>query len=108
MSNNNGNKTDSNGNHYCSWCGAWIGNHNTGETPEGEKSYFAIIKAKYCSVCRPKAINQQTAIRLHNLRQRNKGKRKAEKQELELLRKENQLLREQILRMREEINNERV
>ncbi len=63
----NGNKVDSNGNHYCSWCGAWIGNHNTGETPDGEKSYFAIIKAKYCAECRPKAINQQTAVRLHNL-----------------------------------------
>ena len=81
MSTGNGNKVDSNGNHYCSWCGAWIGNHNTGETPEGEKSYFAIIKAKYCSVCRPKAINQQTAIRLHNLRQRNKDKRKQKKTE---------------------------
>ena len=104
MSTVNGNKVDSNGNHYCSWCGAWIGNHNTGEPPEGEKSYFAIIKAKYCSVCRPKAINQQTAIRLHNLRQRNKGKRKQKKQKLEALRKENELLRQQIMSMREEIS----
>lgn len=92
-------KTD----HYCKVCGIWIGNHETGLTPWGNRSYFSIIRKKYCDECRPMMISQQTALRLHNLRHRNKQIKSAEKTRISLLEEENNLLRLQIMELRKDI-----
>lgn len=92
------------GDKFCNICHCWIGNYNTGETPEGEKSYYSIIRSKYCTKCRPLVISSQTNLRLHNMRQRNKQIRKAERTRLELLEEENRLLRERIIKLREDNN----
>lgn len=91
------------GDKFCSVCGNWIGNYNTGETPEGIKSYYSIIRSKYCSRCRPMMIDQQTRLRLHNMRERNKRLKKQERTKLELLEEENNLLRQYIVQLREEL-----
>lgn len=94
---------DDNGNHYCASCGKWIGNHNTGDTPWGNKSYFSIIRTKYCKECRKKVVNSQTAFRLYNLRKRKKWLDKEKLSQLELLKEENELLRLQIIELRKDI-----
>ena len=92
------------GDKFCSVCGSWIGNYNTGETPEGVKSYYSIIRSKYCSRCRPMMIDQQTRLGLHNMRQRQKLERKQERSKLELLEEENSLLRQYVKELREELD----
>lgn len=94
-----------NADHYCSVCERWIGNHNTGATPWGNRSYFSIIRTKYCKDCKPMMINQQTALRLHNMRVRNRQLREAEKTKVTLLEEENELLRLQIVELRSKIYN---
>lgn len=91
------------GDKYCVICGEWIGNYNTGETPDGIKSYYSIIRLKYCNQCRPMMINQQTKIRLHNLNQRKRQERKQERTRLELLEEENKLLRKYVSELRQQL-----
>lgn len=50
-------------------------------------------------------INQQTALRLHNMRVRNRQLREAEKTKITLLEEENELLRLQIVELRNKIYN---
>ena len=61
------------------------------------------IALKYCDLCREKAYKQGDSLRMHNFRQRQKQKRKAEKTRLQLLEEENELLRARIIKLREEI-----
>lgn len=89
------------GDRFCAVCNEWIGNYETGATPSGTKSYYSIIRSKYCDGCRPLMISQQTQLRLHNLRQRKKQEHKQEKTKLDLLQQENELLREYIKELRE-------
>lgn len=93
------------GDKYCTVCGDWIGNYFTGFTPDGERSFQSIIRMKYCKLCRPKMISQQTKARLQKLRESNKQKRKAEKTKLQLLTEENEILRNKIIQLREEGQN---
>lgn len=95
------------GDKFCSVCTCWIGNYVTGETPSGTKSYYSIIRSKYCDGCRPMMINQQTQLRLHNLRQRQKQIHKAEQTKLDLLQQENELLRQYVKELREQIQEMR-
>ncbi|SFX69953.1 hypothetical protein [Ruminococcus sp. XPD3002] len=85
--------------HFCIICGQWIGNHDTGATPYGKKSYYSIIRAKYCDECRPMIIDQQMNIRLHNLRQRQKYERRELKEKLSLTQEENELLRKRVMQL---------
>ena len=93
------------GDHFCSRCGVWIGNHNTGETPEGQKSFFSIIRRKYCEECRPAAISEQTRVRLHNLRHRNKPKLKQAADELTKAVEVIEAQREVIMMLKAELEN---
>lgn len=92
------------GDRFCHRCKGWIGNYLTGETPDGEASYHSLIRAKYCSVCRPIVINEQTQVRLHNLRERNKLERKQEQTKIDLLAEENELLRQYVQQLREKLD----
>lgn len=94
---------DVKGDKFCNVCGCWIGNYFTGFTPYGEKSYHSIIRTKYCNECRPLMISQQTQLRLHNLRQRQKLERKQERAKLDLLEQENKLLRQYVKELRENL-----
>lgn len=49
-------------------------------------------------------ISQQTQLRLHNLRQRQKLERKQERTKLDLLEQENKLLRQYVKELREELH----
>lgn len=89
--------------HFCSVCECWIGNHNTGATPWGNRSYYSIIRTKYCKDCKPMMISQQTALRLHNMRVRNRQLREAEKTKLTLMEEEIELLRLQIMELRSQL-----
>lgn len=89
--------------HFCSVCERWIGNHNTGATPWGNRSYYSIIRTKYCDKCKPMMISQQTALRLHNMRVRNRQLREAEKTKLTLMEEEIELLRLQIMELRSQL-----
>lgn len=91
------------GDHFCSRCGTWIGNHNSGETPEGQRSFFSIIRRKYCRECRPSVITQQTRLRLHSLRQRNKPKLKQAADQLARAVEVIEAQRDVILMLKEEL-----
>lgn len=93
------------GDKFCEVCKCWIGNYNTGETPQGFKSYYSIIRSKYCDECRPLVINQQTQVRLHNMRQRQKLERKQERTKLQLLEEETSLLRQYVKELRAELDD---
>lgn len=80
------------GDKYCLICGKWIGNYNTGETPEGTASYYSIIKRKYCPTCKP--WKRSFDVRFNQAEYR--------KRKRELTQKKDKLIEE----LREQIENE--
>lgn len=87
--------------HFCSVCGCWIGNHDSGTTLYGMASFYQIIRTKYCKVCKKTMLKNQKAYSRHN----NKKSRKMLCDELIeqtfLLKEENRLLREMIIKLKD-------
>ena len=83
------------GDRYCQRCGEYLGNYMT-------DNFYALIRMKYCSQCRPTAELDFTAARMRKYRRTKREVRKAQNEQLELLKKENELLRKRIEDMRED------
>lgn len=83
------------GNVSCVICGTYLGNYLTGD-------YYSLIRTKYCPVCKDQVRRQQKRVWQHDRRHCDKLTRKAEKDQLQLLKQENELLRERIRKLKEE------
>lgn len=87
--------------HFCSICGCWIGNHDSGETLYGAASFYQIIRTKYCRTCKKTALKNQKSYSRH----KNKKSRKMLCDELIeqafLLKEENKKLRELIIKLQD-------
>lgn len=81
---------------YCTRCGVKISDINTAD-------YYSHIRIKYCDVCRERANQEQTLLRVHALRKRRREKNKLLDTQLELLKEENALLRDRIIELREQV-----
>ena len=89
------------GDKNCKWCGAWLGNYLTGETPEGQASYYSIINRKYCPACYPYKRKQDIRSNMHYYRKRKKELDKVRDQRLLDLIAENKALKAYIVELRE-------
>ena len=90
----------SKGDKLCKWCGAWLGNYLTGETPEGQASYYSIINRKYCPACYPYKRKQDIRSNMHYYRKRKKQLEKEREQRLVDLIAENKALKAYIIELR--------
>lgn len=88
------------GDKYCIICRAWIGNYNTGETPEGPASYYSIIRRKYCASCRPWKRRADDSFNHREMRRRKKQIAAAKDQRLAELADEILRLRELVKELR--------
>ena len=86
------------GDKYCLLCGDWIGNYITGDVPDGySRSYYSIIRRKYCNDCRPWKRAGDNAFKQREYRKRVQA---AHKQRDKLLRdviEENKKLRQMLI-----------
>lgn len=89
------------GDKHCCICGAWLGNYQTGETPEGHASYYSIIKRKYCPECRPWKRNLDFRFYSHEYRKRKKLRDKERERTIKALTAENTALKQLIIELRE-------
>ncbi len=94
------------GDKCCVWCGAWLGNYITGETPTGTASYYSIIRRKYCPDCYPYHRTQEVRFNMHEYRKRKKELDKKREQAFTVLKAENKALKQMLSELREE--NERL
>lgn len=78
----------------CSRCGTYIGNIN------GDDNFFALIKIKWCPMCKISARKESLRIAQSAYRKRKKENQKLTKKRDELLEKENEKLRQQIAELR--------
>ena len=95
----------SKGDKFCKWCGAWLGNYLTGETPEGQASYYSIINRKYCPACYPYKRKQDIRSNMHYYRKRKKELDKKRDQAFIDLQAENKALKQMLMQLREEIDS---
>lgn len=79
---------------FCDRCGSLIGNIN------GDGNFYALIRAKYCSVCRESANKESHRLAQQAFRRRKKLEKKAVETKIELLTQENELLRKRIAELR--------
>lgn len=96
----------SKGDKFCKWCGAWLGNYLTGETPEGQASYYSIINRKYCPECYPYKRKQDIRTNMHYYRKRKRELDKAKDQRISDLMAENKALRQYITELREGVQHD--
>lgn len=96
----------SKGDKFCKWCGAWLGNYLTGETPTGTASYYSIINRKYCPACYPYKRKQDIRTNMHYYRKRKKELDKARDQRLIDLIAENKALKAYIIELREGVQHD--
>lgn len=89
------------GDKKCVVCGAWIGNYITGESPEGQASYYSLIRRKYCPTCRTWKRTLDFRFYCAEYHKRKKKRDKEREQKLVLLADENKALRQIIKEMRE-------
>lgn len=82
------------GNVICDRCGSFIGNIN------GDGNFFALIRTKYCPVCKEPVRRDQNRLAQQAKRHRERQARKLVKEQNDLLKQENELLREQIRNLR--------
>ena len=82
------------GNVLCDRCGSLIGNIN------GDGNYFALIRTKYCPVCKEPIRREQKRLVNQANRRKKRQARKLVKEQNDLLKQENKLLREQIRNLR--------
>ena len=94
------------GDKNCVWCGAWLGNYLTWETPEGHASYYSIIKRKYCSNCRPWKRQLDFRFYSHEYRKRKKKLEKQREQQLIALKGEVKALKQYIIKLREGVDHD--
>lgn len=95
----------SKGDKYCIICNAWLGNYITGETPEGQASYYSLIKRKYCPTCKPWKRQQDFCFYSHEYRKRKKKLDREREQAFILLQAENRALKQMLSQLREEQDN---
>ena len=96
----------SKGDKFCKWCGAWLGNYLTGETPEGQASYYSIINRKYCPACYPYKRKQDIRTNMHYYRKRKKKLEKERENRLIALTEENKALKAYIIELREGVQHD--
>ena len=95
----------SKGDKFCKWCGAWLGNYLTGETPEGQASYY-IINRKYGPACYPYKRKQDIRTNMHYYRKRKKKLEKERENRLIALTEENKALKAYIIELREGVQHD--
>jgi hypothetical protein len=91
------------GDKFCIICGQWLGNFNTGETPEGQASYYSIIRRKYCPTCNQWKRAQDVCFNMKQYRKRKKALAKLKEDRLQLYADENKALREYVIRLRDQL-----
>ena len=94
------------GDKNCVWCGAWLGNYLTGETPTGNASYYSIIRRKYCPDCYPYHRAQEVRLNMHEYRIRKKKLEKERENRLIALTEENKALKAYIIELREGVQHD--
>ena len=94
------------GDKNCVICGKWLGNYLTGETPEGQASYYSIINRKYCPACYPYKRKQDIRTNMHYYRKRKKKLEKERENRLIALTEENKALKAYIIELREGVQHD--
>lgn len=79
---------------YCDKCKCYLGNYMQCTDAEGnEKSYFALIKMKYCSECKPAVRREQNRNAQHTYTKNKRVQKQILEERLRLLKAENKALR---------------
>lgn len=89
------------GDKRCAICGQWLGNYITGEAPEGNASYFSLIRRKYCPECRKWKRTLDFRFYCKEYHKRKKKRVKEQEQQINALTAENKALKQLIAEMRE-------
>lgn len=82
------------GNITCDRCGELIGNIN------GDGNFFALIRQKWCPVCKATVTAEEHCQAQRAYRKRKKREKQLEKTKIKLLEEENELLRKAINKLR--------
>lgn len=82
---------------FCSVCYKYVGDYETGQSIYGHKSYYSLIRTKYCRECAETIKKQQINFCKHN---NNKGRKLVINElleQVEMLQKQNLALRELLM-----------
>ena len=96
----------SKGDKNCVVCGAWLGNYISGEAPEGQASYYSIIRRKYCPTCRKWKRTLDFRFYCAEYHKRKKKKVKEQEQQIVILNAEVKALKQLIAELREGVDRD--
>lgn len=79
---------------YCDVCKKYIGNYNSCTDENGnEKSYYSLIKTKYCAECKSDVVRAQKRKHTRTYKKNEKYRKAVLQEQIRLLKAENKAMR---------------